>query len=170
MNSKILIGFVVLAVGVGVGWYVLQGGYGNKQETTNTEEVGKGMPVPESPAVTEKVVETISGNGEAMDKGGIPSKVDNAMEKTTVSYGDSGFLPKEITVKVGTNVSFLNQSSRGMWVASAVHPTHQLLPGFDELTSVARGGLYEYTFVKIGTWKYHNHVNPSDTGSVVVTE
>jgi hypothetical protein len=57
-----------------------------------------------------------------------------------------------------------------MWVASAVHPTHLLLPGFDELKSTGKGGTYEYTFVKVGTWQYHNHVNPSDTGSVVVTE
>ena len=57
-----------------------------------------------------------------------------------------------------------------MWVASAVHPTHQLLPGFDRAQKRVSGGTYDYAFVKVGTWKYHNHVNPSDTGAVVVTE
>jgi hypothetical protein len=57
-----------------------------------------------------------------------------------------------------------------MWVASAVHPTHQLLPGFDQLASVAKGGTYEYSFAKVGTWKYHNHMKPTDFGGVVVTE
>lgn len=171
MNSKILIGLVVLSVGVGVGWYVLQGNKVTKQESTETQEVGKSMPVPESPAVTEKVVETTGGNGQAMEKGGVPGgEKGSVMTKAAVSYTDSGFTPNTITVKKGTTVTFTNQSTKGMWVASAVHPTHQLLPGFDQLKSVAKGGTYEYAFDKVGTWKYHMHRNPSDTGSVVVTE
>lgn len=105
--------------------------------------------------------------GAAMEKGGEPSSV---MGKVSVSYGASGFAPNTVTVKIGTTVVWTNQSQGGMWVASAVHPTHQLLPGFDQLRSVAIGGTYEYTFVKVGTWKYHNHVQASDTGTVVVTE
>lgn len=169
MNSKILIGLVVLSVGVGVGWYVLQGNKVTKQESTKTEGVGKSMPVPESPAVTEKVVETTSGSGETMEKGGVPSS-GSMLGKTVVKYTDSGFTPKEVTVKKGTTVTFVADGSKNMWVASAVHPTHQLLPGFEQLKSVGKGGSYEYTFVKVGTWKYHNHVNASDFGSVVVTE
>jgi hypothetical protein len=35
---------------------------------------------------------------------------------------------------------------------------------------MGKDGAYEYTFVKVGTWHYHNHVNPADAGAVVVTE
>jgi len=169
MNNKFLVGLVVLLVGVGAGWYFLQGGK-TAPEIKQDAEFTETTPAAE-PTVTLGYEGSATGaTGAAMEKGGVPPQVDKGMERTTVMYGDSGFLPKEITVKVGTNVSFLNQSSRGMWVASAMHPTHQLLPGFDQLKSVGTGGTYEYTFVKVGTWKYHNHVQAADIGTVVVTE
>ena len=63
--------------------------------------------------------------GEMEDKGGVAAR-------TVVTYTDTGFAPLSVTIKKGTTVTFVNESSRGMWVASAVHPTHQLLPGFDQ--------------------------------------
>lgn len=163
MNRNIIIGIIVLLVGVTVGWFVLQGGApGTQQPSGETTPPAQQMPV--TPGVTEMVVIETSP-GPAMDKGGVP-----AVATTTVQYTDSGFGPNTITVKQGTTVRFTNQSSRGMWVASAVHPTHQLLPGFDQLQSVSKGGSYDYTFTKVGTWKYHNHVNATDTGTVVVTQ
>lgn len=143
--KKWLVGVIVLVAGLGVGWYVMQGG---KAKPAVVEEVT----TQETPATPGTDVE------------------EDVMERPTVSYTDTGFAPNTLTVKKGTNVTFTNQSSKGMWVASALHPTHQLLPGFDQLKSVARGGTYEYTFDKVGTWKYHNHVNPADTGTVVVTQ
>lgn len=89
-------------------------------------------------------------------------------KEAAVDYTDSGFAPKSITVKVGTTVTWTNKSVKPMWVASAVHPTHQVLPEFDQLTSVEKGDTYSYTFTKVGIWKYHNHKSPSDGGTVVV--
>lgn len=86
----------------------------------------------------------------------------------TITYTDSGFLPDTITIKAGTTVSFVNQSSSEMWVASNPHPTHTDLPGFDEKESVANGGSYQFTFNQLGTWGYHNHNNPGNKGEVVV--
>lgn len=128
------------------------------------EEETPSSQMPATPGVTEMVVVETSPGGEAIEKGGV-----SAVATSSVQYGDSGFTPNTVSVKAGTTVRFSNQSSRGMWVASAVHPTHQLLPGFDQLQSVGKGGTYEYTFAKVGTWKYHNHVNATDTGTVVVT-
>ncbi len=169
MNSKVLVGLVVLLVGVGAGWYFFQGK--PAQETMTKTE---GTPALEEPAVPglgveETVVVTPPATGgESMEKGGVTGSGQTAA--ATVQYTDSGFVPATVTVKKGTTVTFKNTSSRGMRVASAVHPTHQLLPGFDQLKSVEKGGMYEYTFTKVGTWKYHNHVGLSDTGTVVVTE
>lgn len=86
----------------------------------------------------------------------------------TITYTDNGFSPQTITVKVGTPVTFVNQSSTGMWVASNPHPVHTDLPGFDEKQSVDSGGSYTYTFEKVGSWGFHNHRNPSDGGTVIV--
>lgn len=88
-----------------------------------------------------------------------------AMVDNEVVYTDEGFSPNMIKVKVGDTVSFVNDSSNEMWVASAQHPTHEVLPEFDQLEE---GGDYEYTFTEVGEWKYHNHLNPKDFGSVVV--
>lgn len=88
--------------------------------------------------------------------------------KSAVDYTDNGFTPKSITVKVGTTVTWTNKASDKMWVASAPHPTHTALPGFDELSGADKGGSYSYTFTKVGNWKYHNHLDPKDFGAVVV--
>mgnify|MGYP001590098068 CR=1 FL=1 len=101
----------------------------------------------------------------------------------TVAYTDQGFSPASVTVHVGTTVTFVNQSSKKMWVASAMHPAHTVYSGtslsqhcpdtantaFDECVAVSSGGSYSFTFNKVGDWKYHNHVGSSDFGSVVVT-
>lgn len=137
----IISGIVVLVV---VGWYVLTRSYGN-----NPPQAGDTLTTPQE---TEQAAE------------------DNTAEDNTIVYTDSGFAPRTLTVKKGTTVTFKNQSSKSMWVASSVHPTHQDLPGLDQLQGVGEGGTYTYTFDKTGSWKFHNHLAPSDTGVVVVEE
>lgn len=91
-------------------------------------------------------------------------------EEFYVYMNDDGFTPPPIPVPKGTAVIFQNKGSRSHWPASAVHPTHELLPGFDALRGIPPGESYVYTFTKPGTWKFHDHLNPSHTGSVTVTE
>ena len=110
----------------------------------------------ESAMMGKKEGEVMMEKGEAM------------MEKSIVTYSSAGFSPNSLTVKVGTTVTFKNGGSEPMWIASAFHPIHRELPGFDQLKSVGNGGTYEYTFDKAGTWKYHNHLNPGHGGSVTV--
>lgn len=153
--NKFLIGLVVLAAGVGIGWYYLKGTSTTTVVPNREQQVTPTLPVAE--------VETPAGTASGTEKGA-------AVAAGTVAYTATGFTPKTVTVKAGTGVTFVNQSSNGMWVASDVHPTHQLLPGFDELKSVVTGGSYTYVFTKVGRWKYHNHMNPSDGGTVVVTQ
>ena len=85
-----------------------------------------------------------------------------------VTYVDNKFSPKEIVVSQGQIVRFVNESSGNMWVASAVHPSHTVLPEFDDKKSVGAGENYEFTFTEAGKWKYHNHLNPSKGGTVTV--
>ena len=89
-------------------------------------------------------------------------------EGTTVSYTGSGFTPSTITVEAGTTVTFTNNSSKSMWVASSVHPSHKDLPGFDQLKGSGNGTSYSYTFEKLGQWSYHNHLSPGYKGTVIV--
>lgn len=157
--SKFIIGLLVLVVGGVIGWYYLGGQAklpGMKIGTTN------GTPAPIN-GTGEDVTISEESTTVGTEKGGV-------MGEAVVTYTDTGYMPATITVKKGTAVTFRNESSGGMWTASAAHPTHRVLPGFDQLKSVANGGSYDYTFVKVGTWQYHNHVKPTDTAVVVVTE
>ncbi len=88
-----------------------------------------------------------------------------ATSEVPIIYTDAGFSPSSISIKVGTKVKFINQSSGGMWVASAMHPTHQIYPEFDQLST---GNEYTFEFTKVGSWGYHDHVNPSHFGKVIV--
>ena len=89
-------------------------------------------------------------------------------ESMMVTYSDTGFSPTSLSVKVGDTVTFQNESSKDMWVASAPHPTHTAYPEFDAKADTTAGGSYMFTFTKAGTWKYHNHLNPSMTGTIIV--
>lgn len=103
---------------------------------------------------------------------------------STVTYTDTGFSPKTLTVKVGTAVRFVNNSSGKMWVASNPHPIHNGYDGttlaqhcaagsarsFDACVAIAPGAAYIFTFNKAGSWGYHNHMNVTDLGTVVVTK
>lgn len=90
--------------------------------------------------------------------------------RATIIYDASGFSPKPLGIVVGTTVVFMNQSATNVWPASAPHPAHTDYPEFDAKRAIEPGGTYEFTFDRIGTWKYHNHINPTQFGSIVVTE
>ena len=86
----------------------------------------------------------------------------------TVTYTDSGYHPKQITIKAGTAVKFVNQSQNPMWTASDPHPTHTMMHDFDAMRSMMKGESYSFTFERAGTWRYHNHMVPGHMGSVIV--
>jgi plastocyanin len=85
-----------------------------------------------------------------------------------VTYTDEGFVPNEVTISLGETVTFVNESSKPMWVASNVHPAHTILPTFDQFMTSAVGESYSYTFDQAGEWEYHDHVNARQLGVVIV--
>lgn len=159
MNSKnyIFIGIAVIII-VFLG-YFLVAGQQTKQDLSATnvdQEITNQFEVPSEQE--ENLPEEESSEESSDDEGLI------------IEYTDSGFSPKTITVEEGEAVTWVNQSTKGMWVASAPHPAHTDYPGFDQKESGSRGEKYTFNFDQIGTWKYHNHVNPADTGTIVVEE
>jgi len=99
-----------------------------------------------------------------------------AAKENVVTYTDSGYSPSILKIKKGETVIFKNQSSRAMWTASAVHPTHRVYPTsggclgstFDACAGIQPGNSWSFNFDIVGSWKYHNHLNPGDTGTIVV--
>lgn len=86
----------------------------------------------------------------------------------TIAMNEAGFSPATVTVAPGTTVTFVNNGQAAHWPASDVHPTHQLLPGFDAKQGVATGDTYAYTFTQTGTWRCHDHLMPQLTCTIVV--
>lgn len=88
-----------------------------------------------------------------------------------VTIDDRGqFSPLTVKVKKGGKVTWVNKSQKSVWPASAIHPTHQLYPGFDALRGLNTGEQYSFVFEKVGSWQYHDHLNPSSIGRVEVFE
>ena len=88
-------------------------------------------------------------------------------DSTTVIYRDGAFHPARLDIAVGTSVVFMNQSERPVWPASNIHPTHAILSTFDPLEAIWPGESWTYLFERGGYWRYHNHLEPSETGIVV---
>lgn len=104
-----------------------------------------------------------------------PEKPDSSKpaNQAEVNYSNDGFTPKTVTVQRGESVSFINnREQRPMWVASDDHPTHEKLPKFDAGKALGRfpkpGEDWSFTFKKPGTWTYHDHADPSKTGTIIV--
>ncbi len=90
--------------------------------------------------------------------------------EVSINMTATGFEPSTVTVKKGTKVTFVNKDTKPHWPASAPHPTHTDLPSFDALKGIVAGASYSYTFDKVGTWKFHDHLLSTKFGSVVVVE
>lgn len=90
--------------------------------------------------------------------------------QVTISITSVGFVSASVNIKKGTTVKFLNGDSKPHWPASNPHPTHTDYPGFDAGQALQPGESWTFTFDKVGTWKYHNHLNPARGGKITVTE
>ncbi|MCI0619534.1 hypothetical protein L0Y40_00655 [Candidatus Wolfebacteria bacterium] len=158
MSTKAIWTIIIIIIVVIIGYFMFRGGV-------------------ESPTTT-------PGTGTTTDDVPTETPDEPEGESVTVMYTDEGFSPSPVTIKVGDTVTFVNTSSGAMWVASAMHPTHMVYSGtelaehcgdetdisFDQCESAGADGTYSFTFTKAGTWNYHNHVDSTDFGSVVVEE
>lgn len=87
--------------------------------------------------------------------------------ETTVAVTSSGFVPQAITIKAGTKVTWTNQAGAVATVDSAQHPTHLVYPPLN-LGQFPDGSSVSLVFDKPGIYKYHNHLSPTQFGSVTV--
>ena len=84
-----------------------------------------------------------------------------------ITYSDSGFSPTLTTVQSGDVVAITNSSSSDLQMQSNPHPAHtddtDLNVGF-----VKAGTTKNFTVTKIGTFGFHNHLNPTDNAKIAV--
>lgn len=94
-----------------------------------------------------------------------PAATQTENQVANVILGDSGFVPRDITVKAGTRVIWVNKSGKAATVSSDDHPTHRLYP-FLNLGEFANGASVQVVVDKPGKYSYHNHLNASEVGTI----
>lgn len=92
---------------------------------------------------------------------------EGSVQQVTVALSASGFAPQTIKIKPGTKVVWVNKGGGAATVNSALHPTHLIYPPLN-LNSFEDSQSLSLVFDKAGTYQYHDHLNPSRTGTVVV--
>lgn len=84
-----------------------------------------------------------------------------------ITYSNNGFSPASLTVKAGSTVTIKNDSSRLLQFDSDPHPEHTDNPELN-IGTISPGQSKSITVTKTGSHGYHNHLNDSDTGTLVV--
>jgi len=79
-----------------------------------------------------------------------------------ISIAKGKYHPKNLTVKVGTTLTWKNDDSVAQSVTSDT-------PGLFDSGSLNPGGTWSYTFAKAGTFPYHSTPVNGVFGSVTVT-
>jgi plastocyanin len=152
--SKYILIAVVIVILIAGGYFLVKGQNKTQQPAQNTQSSQSSQPSMQ-PSSMKSQSSSTSANSEGANN---------------VRYTGSGFEPNSITIKAGQAVTWTDKSTDDMWVASNPHPTHTDYPGFDALKNIPPNGTYSFTFTKVGTWGYHNHLNPSQQGEVIVTK
>lgn len=86
----------------------------------------------------------------------------------TVTLTDNGFTPETLTIHQGQTVKFTSTQGSFFWPASNPHPTHTIYPEFDPQQPIAGTDSWSFTFERVGTWRYHDHLAPYFTGTITV--
>lgn len=144
MSRNTAVAAIVVIVLVLAGWFFL------RPKGTTTPEVSQ--PTPTSTA------------SESASPQASPSAT---MTEKVVTISSTGFSPKSITIKAGESITWANSDSANHTVNSSPHPVHTDYPPLN-LGVIKPGESKSLSFPKAGTYKYHDHLNPSLFGSVTV--
>lgn len=140
---NVWIGAVVIAIAAGIGFFAVSNRSSNTQTTAPEDQVAKTIPATSTPSA-------------------VPAQEQNMIELTT-----SGFSPSSLTIKAGDKVTWINKSGTDAIVNSSPHPQHTDYPPLN-LGTFPDGGTLSLTFDKPGTYKYHNHLNTRQFGTIIV--
>ena len=156
MKRTAYIFITILVVAVGIISYLLS--RGNKApENINTSNLNTSN--------------NLNTNGNTNTSLGNTNIVVSAPSSATIQVTASGFSSASATVSIGGTVTWNNNSSSRIYVAPDDHPAHLKYGTSWPDTgagNISAGQSYSFTFTKAGTYTYHDHLNPSHTGTIIV--
>ncbi len=91
-----------------------------------------------------------------------------ASRTTTILLTATGFEPRLVSIRVGESITFRTDREKDFWPASNLHPSHLVYPEFDAKGPVNASDAYTFRFTSSGSWRYHDHLSPQFTGTVIV--
>lgn len=148
MDMKWLVAAIAAVILIGGGFFFL-----NQNKTATNSSVTPAPTSTQEAAPTEEAQTTPEDAMEAEGK--------------TISLSSHGFSPASLTIKVGEKVTWTNEDNGPSTVNSDPHPAHTNYPPLN-LGKFNDGEELSLTFDKPGTYGYHNHLNPSQKGTIIV--
>lgn len=108
-------------------------------------------------------------------RGGEPAEIRSPEEPlgdpaAIVRMTGNGFSPTTTAIHIGGIVEFRNDSGKGKWPASDLHPTHELYSAFDPQRPIEPGSSWKFRFEREGEWKFHDHLFPAHRGTINVSD
>ncbi len=88
----------------------------------------------------------------------------------TITLTEEGFQPAKISIHRGDTVLFKTTRKELFWPASNLHPTHELYSEFDPKRPIDSKDTWSFTFEKVGTWGFHDHLFPYFRGEIKVVD
>lgn len=85
----------------------------------------------------------------------------------TINFTTDGFSPKTITVKSGDTIAIANNSGDTIQFNSNPHPLHTDNPELN-VGTIPPGETMRVKLTAKGTWGYHNHLNVTQGGTIIV--
>ncbi len=146
MSRNTVIAIVAVVVLIIGGWLL----------TRSSQQVPQTPQATDNPVTTTSVAPSTATSDAAM-----------TAQKNLVKISSDGFTPKSITIKLGDTITWTNVDTENHTVNSDNHPTHLLYP-FLNLGKILPGESKSVTPATAGTFTYHDHLNPSLTGSITV--
>lgn len=168
-----VVALVVVIIIAGGAWWYTSNQTNTQAPATTTEQGSAAGTVPSGSGSDAGMQDNGVVGGDASAGVGTPKTV-------TVSYNGNAFSPQAVTVKKGDTVNFVASGAQ-FWVAADDHPTHAKYDGTNRgahcaagysgaaaFDACASGTSYSFTFGKTGSFDYHNHLNATQGGRVVV--
>jgi plastocyanin len=99
----------------------------------------------------------------------IPANTSNNQQNrlNEITYDGKSFSPSQLIVESGATVTIKNTSSRQLQMQSDPHPAHTDDPDLN-VGTVAPGQSKTFTVTQKGTFGYHDHLNPSEKGTISI--
>lgn len=96
-----------------------------------------------------------------------PPSPSRPSESYVVNISKDGFSPQNLAIFPGDKITWQNKSGKDAQVASNPHPTHTDYSPLN-LPTIKNNSEASLTFPEKGSYGYHDHLNPSRYGIIVV--